>query len=486
MSRIVAFSAALVLVSAVGFGQKKVERPSAATSASSAPATTRAVPEPLTKAIAVMRNVDQSRISLQERRARALQMSSAWKTLISAGPRGTEALRAELDALDQARQKDDFFRLAAAALLWRIGKTDHAGRIAAIWSGTPVKVQYQYTFATAMAAAGTQDPKVLPMLSALLRDDQGVFLNPMHAMRMGWPMNLEFIWGRFGRGGLPRLREALNKSDDPVELKSACHLLCLAGDHASLPRIRELVKSRDAHLRREAVKTLGWLGHPEDFDRLIGQLRAKDPKELFTVVYALWEYGDRRAADKVAPLLDSNDTQLREEAISCLQRLPSPAGIDALAKYAARKKDQQIRTGIENVMKKAGITWAQWQSSTVAEKHAALDKLFPTPWKAADGAARKKLQAALVRCRKQGRLDEGLRMAAVRAEDLPLLLSARASLCRRVSDEALYEIRQIERLIQVAARIQYRADPRVCRRVEPATRPAPSRPHRPGEQRRPK
>ncbi|KKM71057.1 hypothetical protein LCGC14_1434430, partial [marine sediment metagenome] len=66
MSRIVAFSAALVLVSAVGFGQKKVERPSAATSASSAPATIRAVPEPLAKAIATevesMVCVDRKRI----------------------------------------------------------------------------------------------------------------------------------------------------------------------------------------------------------------------------------------------------------------------------------------------------------------------------------------------------------------------------------------------------------------------------------------
>jgi len=476
MNRIVIFLATLALASAVGLGQSRPGLPGPAASASAPSATSSPVPDKLSQAIAAMRNINRSSMSEKQLQARAVQLSDAWRILIQAGPSGTKALLAELDALDKAGQKDDYFRLGAAALLWQIVKTDHAARIAAIWSAVPVKVQYQYTFFTAMAAAETQDPRVLPMLNALLHDDKGVFLNAAHAMEMGWPMNIEFIWGAFGQAGLPKLREVLGKSKDPVELRSACHLLALAGDSTSLPRIRQLAGSDDADLRQEAVRALGWLGHPQDFDLLTRRLQAKDPNDIFSAVFALWEYGDCRASETVAVLLSTDNEHLREEVISCLERLASPAAIDALAKYAASKKDQQVKDNLEELMKAAGRTPAQWQASTPAQKDAAIDKLLSSAWTPGDDAAHAKLQAALVLCGKKGRLEQKLEPSAVRPEDLPLLLAARAAVCRRVSDEALGEIQQLNRLMQTAARIQYRANPRVCRRVEPATRPAATGP----------
>src|SRR5262245_35766598 len=106
----------------------------------------------LEQAIAVLRRVDQGKLSEQQRQAKAKEIDAAWGVIKTAGKAGVARLKEEIRLVDQNKEKDDYFKLNASALLWNIGQFDEVDAIVAIWKSTPLSAQYNYVFHTAYAA----------------------------------------------------------------------------------------------------------------------------------------------------------------------------------------------------------------------------------------------------------------------------------------------------------------------------------------------
>src|SRR5262245_61257520 len=230
----------------------------------------------LEQAIAVLRRVDQGKLSEQQQQAKANEIDAAWGVIKAAGKTGVARLKEEIRLVDQNKEKDDYFKLNASALLWNIGQFDEVEAIAAIWKSTPLSAQYNYVFYTAYAAARTQDRRALPLLLACLKDIHGRIVLPQHTMTE-WLGALEIIWGAFGPRGVPDLMRVLETSTDSAELESAIFLLIWTHDLKALPRVREIAARGPREARLEAIRYLGFYGHPQDYDFLIAGLRSADP-----------------------------------------------------------------------------------------------------------------------------------------------------------------------------------------------------------------
>jgi hypothetical protein len=440
----------------------------------------------LRKAVAAMRKVNPT-FPKEKQEAMEQQLNEAWKTLIQAGPRGAVALKQELKEIDTRREKDDNFKLGAAAVLWQIGKADEAETIAAIWSGdVSLNANYNYVFFTAFSAACTQDPRVLPMLTSILRDRKGHVFIPQHYLTIDWPLSHLFIWGAFGSKGLPALERVLNESKDENTLASAVYLLSITQDLRALEKIRVLARQGARVVRIEAVKALGRFGHPQDFDFLAAGLRGKDTAEVWAFAYALYEYEDLRAVVHLIPLLKMEDKQLADEVIACLGHLVTPEGIEALQRCGGTARDKKrieaCKQAVDRVLKPLGLTYEAYAAKTPSEKiklavsqHGALtaekyrlkpDDRKPTHDDLLKAAAEWKAKHRITGGTYAWMEDRHV-MAAATAADIPLLLDVAAACYVRLSDECLYDIRTLQELVQRLGRGRYRREVGVCEKVEP-------------------
>src|SRR5262245_49678749 len=128
----------------------------------------------LAKAIAEMRNLPTKLVD-REAEIRGPRIQAAWETLIAAKDAGAKALLAEAARLDAAKQKDDRFRLGAASVVWQIGRFDRVADVVSLWADADFAVKYSYAFRPAFEAAYDGDERALPLLVALLRDQQGTY-----------------------------------------------------------------------------------------------------------------------------------------------------------------------------------------------------------------------------------------------------------------------------------------------------------------------
>ncbi len=446
----------------------------------------------LDKAVAALRNIDPAAMTDEQKKAKATAISEAWQVIINAGKAGADRLKAEIQALDQAKQTDAFFRLGAASLLWEIGSLDEASTIAAQWRVAPQTANYNYVFFVALEAAKTQDARALDMLKACLNEDQGSVFIPAHYLTIDWPLTLQCLWGTYGPKGIPVLLDVLKTSDKPVELKTAAILLTRAQAVEALPILRaKLLKHPDAEVRRVAVRCLGLFGHPDDFDVLAAGLKSEDPQDVWHHLFALYEYEDLRAVPLVAPCLESAAANVRSEAFAVLTHLKTPAALEAIRRYgdkaASDQEKQAAKEFIGEVLAGAGITWDQYEAKSAAEREAmmATARVRDDERYAAKADDRKLTREDLAKAAKGWKdahritggefewVEDRHVMAAATPEDLDLLREVEGALYWRLSDECLYEVQIINNLIRRIGRTRYRAEPGIAEKV---TAPAPKAP----------
>ena len=445
----------------------------------------------LDKAVAAMRKVKPADFEDEEKRkAKGRELSDAWKTLIGAGPGGATRLKTEIAAITKAKERDDYFKLGAAAVLWQIGKLNEAKTIAAAWLGdVDLALNYNYVFYTAFEAAMTQDARALPLLTAVLRDDKGSIFLAVHMLQVKWPLTHEFLWGAFGSKGLPALARVLAESKDETAQASALRLLAKAHYLPVLQEVRRLAHEGQGAAHGEAVKALGEFGHPQDYDFLVGGLKTTDPKEAWYFVYALYEYADLRAVPHLVRLLGAEDEALRNEATACLTHLDCPAALEAMQKYSTpppgatedqKKMAAEYAKYVQQYLTEMNLTWDAYAAKPAAERAAAMATLRGRAdgkyvLKAGDRRlTHDELLKAAAEWMKKGRIRGGAYkwvkdrhvLAAATAADIPLLLDVKAKCYRRLSDECLYQTRTLDRLIRRLGRSRYRKVVGVCEKVE--------------------
>jgi len=437
----------------------------------------------LTKAVAAMRKIDPATMTEQQQQVKSQELGQAWKTLMDAGPKGAAALKEELRKVDASKEKDDLFKLGAAAILWQIGKVGEAETIASMWSGdVALSANYNYVFFTAFEAARTQDPRVLPMLIAILRDQKGNVFIPQHYLTIAWPLSHSFIWGAFGSKSVPALVRVLEETKDETTPASAVFLLSMTHDLKALEKIRALAHQGPGATRAEAIKALGQFGHPQDFDFLTAGLKGKDPAAVWAFAYALYEYGDLRAVPHLIPLLSRGDKRLGNEVIACLTYLVTPEGIEALQRCAQTAGDKERREpckeAVTGTFKSLGLTYEAYAPKTPPEKKKMIAslrerrqekyRLKPNDRKfthddllkvVAEWKANHRITGG-----KYAWVEDRHMMAAA---DIPLLLDVAAACYTRLSDECLYEIRTLQELMRRLGRGRYRQEVGLCEKVEP-------------------
>lgn len=450
---------------------------------------TAAVPMTVEKAVAAMRHIDSSTMTDDQMQAKAVELDAAWKSLAAAGKPGAEALKAEIAKIDAAKEKDDFFRLGAGAVLWQIGKLDEAATIAALWRATESPgLNYNYVFFAAFEAAQTQDPRAEPMLLATLRH-RGRIVVAEHALTLPWAGINAFLWGSYGPKGLPVLAKVLETTKDPLEAESATYALTMGRYLPALPAIRKLATEGTGDARATAVRSLGIFGHPQDYDFLIKGLDSKDPKDAFVFAYALYEFGDLRAVPHLVPLLDAADEALRGEAAATVEHLLTPQGFEGLMKHRkapagasaagiqfAAFNNQFVEGSLEGM----ALTEAAYLAKTPKEKEALIADMR-------SGAEEKyvlrkndrklthdELLVAAEEWKKTHSIVGGAyewvedrhAMAASTAADIDLWLQVRAKVLARLSDEGLAEVDNIDGLLQRLGRSRYRTEVGITAKVE--------------------
>jgi hypothetical protein len=432
----------------------------------------------LEDAVAVLRGIDGEKLSEAEQKAKAKAIDDSWTFLISLGPSAAVRLKEEIRKVEAGSVKDDFFKLNAAVVIWNIGKASEAKYIADLWSRTPQAAQYNYVFYTAFEAARSQDPAVVPMLRAVLRDDKGSIYVGAHAMQVAWPLSHEFIWGVYGPAGLPALAEAVEKSEDEVELASAMALLAKAQYLPALPRIRQLAGSTRPHVRRHAIKTLGIYGHPSDYDLLISGLKSTDPADLFYTAFALYEFEDERAVPHLIPLLANTDDNLRVEAALALLHLLTPESLAAVKVFVSKLSHPQMKAFLarslasrEEKLPKDYTQKSRDEQARILDSIRNANLIIPAGEKPITNA---QLLDMLTLWKKNGRIYNGgadwpghaKAIAAAKPENIESLLAAKAAFYRRLSDEALYETKDLDTVVKYVGRSRYRLGTGITKKAE--------------------
>jgi hypothetical protein len=447
--------------------------------------------EGLEVAIKAMRNVRPDTVPEKERAQKAQELTKAWATIVAAGPTGAERLKQELKAIEAAKEKDDFFSLGAATLLWMTGKAKEAEEIGRIWRSADLNVNFNYVYATAFEAAATRDPKVAPMLTALLREKRGKFFVTQHAMNIGWPLTAEFAWGTYGLAGLPALEQVLADSQDPTELQGAMLLLSKAQRQSALPAIRKLAEHKDHDVQIMALKCLGTFGHPDDYELLVGRLHSGDADIVEGAVAALAAFGDLRAGKDLAPLARSENPRLRKAVLSALALdMLCPVSLEALHARASETTDKQEKAlcadGADWMLKFVGLDWDAYHGKSAAEK----EKLFLDAMKKhvqqeqAAAKAKKFDHEDLLKAAEDWKkhhalakgdyawVTPGQLAAAASADDLDLIIEVRARLYERLSDECLDEVETLNNLLRNLGRSRYRTETDLTFKAE---KPAPKK-----------
>lgn len=437
----------------------------------------------LDTAIATIRNIDPAKMSEDEKRLKAVQMQVAWSTILSSGKTGIERIHKELAAIDRAGERDDYFKLGTASLLWNMGGLDESGTIAAIWQSTPVATQYNYTFYTALEAAATKDPRALPMLKAILHDEEGRVYFKEHAMYLVWPWTHQFVWGTYGPGTRSAFLEVLSSSQDDVTLKSAVLLAAKDQCIEALPLIRKIAHDGEGTAREFAIEWLGEYGHPGDFDWLVGGLKQEASSLVVAHLRALAVYEDLRAVPEIVSLLKADDESIRMTAIGALNVLVNDESVRALHDHASSSYSETEKNACEDlvarVIRPTGTDWTTYLSKTAPERDALIRqgdtredeyRMKPDDRR----LTREELLEAFKLWKEAGRITGGKYewvesrhvLSVATPDDLDALLDVRSALFARLSDECMYEVEILNDLIRRIGRSRYRKNVGICQAVE--------------------
>ena len=441
--------------------------------------------EDLANAITTMRKIDPATLTGDQQKTKGKELDDAWKTIVRAGSKGAAALKDELHKLDQTKEKDDFFRLGAGTLLWRIGKAEQAEAIGAAWSGdVNLSLNYNYVFYTAFEAAQTHDKRVLPILTATLHDQKGSIFVEQHVLTVKWPLSHEFLWGSFGPEGLPALLKVVQESKDDTARSSAIWLLAKAQYLPALETIRGVARRGTGLAHTQAIKSLGAYGHPQDYDFLVQGLKAKAPAEALPFAFALFEFEDLRAAPQLAALLNTDNAELAHEVIGGVGRLLTPEGFAALHNYEESQKNKALRDHCHHelveIQKGLVMTYEEFKGKTPAEQSKLLAdlrqaeeskyRLKPDDRKLTHDELLKAAKDWKSRHRIEGGsyawVEDRHVLSATSPADIPLLLEVASACYSRLSDECLYETATLQDLVLRLGRSRYRAEVGICDQVK--------------------
>jgi hypothetical protein len=407
--------------------------------------------------------------------------TQALNTLGSSGQAGVRAVKEEMQRIDRAGESDDRFKAAAAFVMWSAGGADEAEAIATLWSTSECSKHFGRVLGTAIAAAQTHDERVLPILVAVLRMRHPADTVMGHAASYPPPEVLHgVVWDAYGSKGTPVLVKLVEESTDEALIASAVALLGSRYHLESLPRIRSLAVSGSGEVRSEAIKALGLLGHPQDFEFLAGGVKAS-PASADPFVIALGRYGDLRAVPLLIPLLPSGNPPMTYSVAEALMELPTADGLAALASCVKSSGSSALgarcNQDLSTALRLGGATPEDFANAgtPVRERMALAARQWTDNLLAGTSGAKFTHEDLVTTARRwiaAGRVTGsgewvGDFASVATVDDIPLLIDLRGALSAEMTHEALGAGAGASMVLERVSRGRYRANPGVCEMVQP-------------------
>jgi len=426
--------------------------------------------DPIDQAIRDLRILAKADPSRPQSEEEMRRFGNACQAVKAAGQKGVERLEAELSATGH-EPEDEVFRVSLSALLYDIAGPDKAPQVAAAWSTIDRFSRAEMTYFVAFQAAGSQDPRVTPMLKACVADEKGSVIDPIHGVILAWPRTAEALWGACGLPCESELRRMFLESEEPVETASAAAALAKSMYPDLMPRYRFLAEGGHRPAQLQSILALGWYGHPDDFDFLVAGLGSKEPDVLFTYIYALVEFGDIRATRQIMRLVSHHDRNVRGEAAAACMLLPTARSVEKVIQSLGTKKAPEIpglKERVDALMTQMGTDVKAFLALPDADR----EKLVRRAIEAAEAPFRLKedekalgrervmrdLEDCLASGKVSGWIDPKQFLAVATPDDIPLLLKLRAQAYQRFSSRAFDDVALVDQMIRRLGRSRYRKE----------------------------
>jgi HEAT repeat protein len=423
-------------------------------------------------AVAELRGVRPERLTDDEKAAKSLALDSAWQRLRADPHRAVAALKAEHERLIAAGERDDYFAIEAAHLVFAMSGVREIATLERMYRGVDLAVNFRLAFETLSRMAATRDARVLPTLRAALAVEPGaatVFFAE-HVLRVTWPQTIDFIFAPYGPGLCAFAGGEASGSQSHAVVRSAAHLLAVNRCVEGPVILRSLTTSAEPEVATAALRALGVLGVPED--RALIERFASDPRSdvRHSAAFALYELGDPASTPTLRRLLADSEPRVRGEAIAGLFHLVDEDGAAALLAHhrgpAGPAERATIARFVQELAEELEVPAAPLMSAdpgawknAIAEYWRRRDHFFDL--RPGDRAlTRRELDAALARWNAAGRIEDEETswvehrhvLSVATPADILALLSIRGRVLERHSDEALAEVAILDRLTNVLHR----------------------------------
>ncbi|MEJ2274289.1 MAG: protein kinase, partial [Woeseiaceae bacterium] len=155
--------------------------------------------------------------------------------------------------------------------------------------------------------------------------------------------------------GGPRVVEAvisLVKDDDEDIRRAAIEILNQTKDTRAIKHLMAATEDKDWWVRERAADALADIGSTKAVPALLKMLGG-DPRSIPPAIRALGKLGDHKIIAKLIPMLDTNDKEVKVEAIHALSRLADEERADTVRTQLNRQAqlgDETVQRAVHNAM----------------------------------------------------------------------------------------------------------------------------------------
>jgi len=418
--------------------------------------------------LAGMKNIKRAELTESQLKQKERFLELAWNQLVTEGAPAARRIREELEATPD----DAYFQLSAAMVLYRIEREKaHPAIIAALNRATLADNPVQY-FYLCYRIARAGDEAVLPVLRTFLANDKTIVIGK-DAPLLDAPTACIYVYGAFGPGAVPALKDACSDPDPTVRAQAAS-LLGYFGDNDPLLLLADMLKDdASERVRASAANALGQMDHVAAISPLETALtRERNPSVRAACAFALGELQHQNCLDGLTIALNDISPQVREYAVGSLELLMLPECAEVLENRLAIEKHKDVRLlilkALGNLGYESSLTALQKivdadtdesaEAARAIQKVKAMGPARRVPYPDIAGEKVSGEQLAEIIADLSRRCGEGIEtrkktvFLSATAADLPKLDELRRRILWRVSDETMDRLSEVTKLMHLIRR----------------------------------
>ena len=415
-----------------------------------------------------MKNIRPAELDEDQRKQKERFLELAWNQLMLEGAPAARRIREELAVTPD----DAYFQLSASMVLYQIqGSAAHPDIIAALERSALADNPFQY-FYLCHRLAHARDERVLPVLRVFLANEKTIFIDK-DAPMLDAPTACIYVYGVFGPGAVPALMEACNDLS-PTVRANAASVLGYFGDTTPLALLPDMLKTDSAErVRASAANALGQMDHTAAVPPLAAALtRDGNPSVRAACAFALGELQDSSCLNGLTIAVNDISPPVREYAVVSIELLMLPECAEVLENRLAIEKHESVRLLILRALGNLGfersLTVLQKiidadtrESAEAARAYQKIRGMGPAervPYPDLDGNQISESQLDSVFATLWENYGAGIDtekktiFLSATAAHLPKLDELRSRILLKVTDDALYRLGEVTKLMRLIKR----------------------------------